>query len=371
MQWKTLTWGVLGAAVISGCVTSTPRELKDARFAYQQASIGPAAQYSPEALVQARAALEEANRAFEIQSDSERTRTLAYVALRKTQLAESLARTAVADQERFQAEQQLADARSLDAARTREELARTRTDLAEAQRLRAEAEQRQAEFEQQQREAAQQREEATRLQTEQQRLAQVEQQERERQAQLDAAQQRANELNNQLEQERQARAQAEQRAAEAQAEARAQAQVASELRNIRQVQVKEESRGLVLTLSGSVLFRSGSSDLLAAARRRLNDVASALNKTENPLLIEGHTDSQGSAELNDELSYLRAEAVRDYLVDQGVDRERIRIDGRGKEAPIASNSTSEGRANNRRVEIIIERGVGGGGGGGAQPAPKK
>src|SRR6218665_306228 len=165
----------------------------------------------------------------------------------------------------------------------------------------------------------------------------------------------------QLEKERQARIQAEQRATEAQAEARAQAQVANELRNIRQVQVKEESRGLVLTLSGSVLFRSGSSDLLAAAKRRLNDVAEALNKTQNPLLIEGHTDSQGSTELNEELSYLRAEAVRDYLVDRGVDSERTRIDGRGKDQPIASNTTAEGRANNRRVEIVIERGVGGGG----------
>src|SRR6218665_417553 len=359
--WKHLSWGVLGAAVISGGAASTPRELLDARFAYQQASTGQAAQYSPEALVQAREALNAANRAFERERDSEVTRTLSYVALRKAQLAESLARTAVAEQERLQAEQQLAVAQSSDAARTRQELDRTRTDLAEAQRLRAEAEQRQAEFQQQQREAAQQQEEATRLQSEQQKLAQVQREEQERQARLDAAQASAEQLNAQLEKERQARIQAEQRATEAQAEARAQAQVANELRNIRQVQVKEESRGLVLTLSGSALFRSGSSDLLAAAKRRLNDVAEALNKTQNPLLIEGHTDSQGSTELNEELSYLRAVAVRDYLVDRGVDSERIRIDGRGKDQPIASNTTAEGRANNRRVEIVIEGGVGGGG----------
>ena len=105
--------------------------------------------------------------------------------------------------------------------------------------------------------------------------AQAERAEQERVAKLTASQKQVEQLNAQLEQERQARLQAEQRATEAQAEAQAQRMVADELRNIRQVTVKEESRGLVLTLSGSVLFRSGSTDLLATARRRLNDVADA------------------------------------------------------------------------------------------------
>jgi outer membrane protein OmpA-like peptidoglycan-associated protein len=353
--WKRLTWGVLGAAVVAGCASTTPRELLDARYAYQRASTGPAAQYSPEALAEARVALDEANRSYERERASERTRTLAYVALRQAQIAESRARALVAEQERRQAEQQLAMAQSSESVRTRQELERARAELAEAQRLRAEAEQRQTQFHQQQ------QQEAQRL-GEQQALEQARREEQERQARLNEAQARMDQLNAQLEQERQARIQAEQRAAQAEAEARAQAQVASELRNIRQVQVKEESRGLVLTLSGSVLFRSGSADLLPAARRRLDEVAEALKKTQSPLLIEGHTDSQGPTELNEELSYERAGAVRDYLVERGVDSARIRTEGRGEEQPVASNRSSEGRANNRRVEIVIERGIGGAGG---------
>jgi outer membrane protein OmpA-like peptidoglycan-associated protein len=354
--WKHLTWGVLGAAALAGCVGSTPRELLDARYAYQRASAGPAAQYTPNALAEARVALEAANRAHELDRDSERTRSLAYVALRKAETAESLARAALAEQERLQAEQQLAAAQSSDAVRTRQELDRARAELAEAQRLRAEAEQRQAQAREQEQLAARQQE-----------LEQARRAEEERTARLAEAQTRAEQLNAQLEQERQARLQAEQRAAQAEADARAQAQVAEDLRNIRQVQVKEEARGLVLTLSGSVLFRSGSSDLVPAARRRLDEVAEALKKTQNPLVIEGHTDSQGATEVNEELSFERAEAVRDYLVDRGVDSERIRTDGMGEAHPVASNKNPEGRANNRRVEIIIERGIGGAGQ--PQPAP--
>ncbi|OJH42553.1 OmpA family protein [Cystobacter ferrugineus] len=352
--WKALTWGVLGTVALSGCAAMTPRELVDARSAYQEASAGPAVQYAPDALGQARDALDEANRVYDREKNTERTRTLAYVALRRAQIAESLARTAVALNERTQAEQQLALARAEDAERTRRELAQSRQELAEAQRLRTEAEQRQAEIQRQQ-------EETARLQAEQEAQARAQREEQERQAKLTETQSRMEQLNAQLEQERQARLQAEQRAAAAEAEARAQREVAEELRNIRQVQVKEETRGLVLTLSGSVLFRSGSADLLATARRRLNEVAEALKKAPNPLVIEGHTDSLGPAELNEELSYLRAEAVRDYLVARGVDPERIRTEGRGKDQPIASNATAEGRANNRRVEIILERGVGGSG----------
>jgi flagellar motor protein MotB len=359
--WKHLTWGVLGAAMVAGCATSTPRELLDARYAYQRASSGPAAQYSPDALAEAREALNDANRSFERERDSERTRTLAYVALRKAQIAESLARALVAEQERQQAEQQLAMAQSSESEHMRQQLDKARSELAEAQRLRAEAEQHEAQLAQQQQQAAQQQQQAAQQQAAQEQAEQARREEEARQAQLNEAQARMDQLNSQLEQERQARLQAEQRAAQAEAEARAQAEVANDLRNIRQLKVTEEPRGLVLTLSGSVLFRSGSADLLPSARRRLNEVAEALKKTQSPLVIEGHTDSQGPAELNEELSYNRAEAVRDYLADRGVDSSRIRTEGRGESEPVASNKSPEGRANNRRVEIVIERGVGGAG----------
>jgi outer membrane protein OmpA-like peptidoglycan-associated protein len=356
--WKLLTWGVLGAAVVAGCASSTPRELLDARYAYQRASTGPAAEHTPNALQDARLALEAANRSYAVEGGSERTRTLAYVALRKAQIAESRTRAELAERERQQAEQLLAAANATGSARLRHDLDRARAELAEAQRLRAEAEQRQSQLLQQQEEAARHEEELAR----QREVDQARQEEEARAARLAEAESRLRQLNAQLEQERQARLEAEQRADQARADAQAQAQLAEQLRNIRQVQVKEEPRGLVLTLSGSVLFRSGSADLLAVARRRLDEVAEALKTAQNPLVIEGHTDSQGPEELNEELSHRRAEVVRDYLVERGVDGERIRITGQGESRPIASNKSAEGRANNRRVEIILERGVGGAGG---------
>jgi outer membrane protein OmpA-like peptidoglycan-associated protein len=351
-SWKRLTWGVLGATAVAGCAGGMPRELLDARYAYQRASTGPAAQYSPAYLAEARAALDEANLSFERSKGSEETRTLAYVALRKAQIAETRAQIALAERERDQAEQQLQASRSSEQQRMRAELDAARAQLNEAQAMREEAERRQAEVSAQQEEQAQQ-----------EALARAQQEEQERAAKLADAEARMNQLNAQLEAERQARSEAELRAAQAEADARAQAEAASALRNIQQVKVKEEARGLVLTLSGSVLFRSGSADLLPAAKRRLDEVARALQKANNPLVIEGHTDSQGPEELNEELSDQRAEVVRDYLIDRGVDGERIRAMGLGESRPVASNGSAEGRANNRRVEIVLERGTATGGGG--------
>jgi outer membrane protein OmpA-like peptidoglycan-associated protein len=71
-------------------------------------------------------------------------------------------------------------------------------------------------------------------------------------------------------------------------------------------------------------------------------------------VIEGHTDSRGSDSHNVDLSQRRAEAVRTYLVSRGYPSERIQAHGIGKGRPTTSNDTSEGRANNRRVEIIVQ-----------------
>jgi outer membrane protein OmpA-like peptidoglycan-associated protein len=120
--------------------------------------------------------------------------------------------------------------------------------------------------------------------------------------------------------------------------------------------VKEEDRGLVVTLSGSVLFRSSESILLPSAQAKLDQVGTALMAVkERNLIVEGHTDSQGSGAYNQDLSQRRAEAVRDYLVQKGYPSDRIQARGRGMDSPIGNNASPEGRANNRRVEIIIER----------------
>jgi outer membrane protein OmpA-like peptidoglycan-associated protein len=144
--------------------------------------------------------------------------------------------------------------------------------------------------------------------------------------------------------EKKARADAEKRAADAMA---ALAKLAA---------VKDEPRGLVITLSGSVLFASNQSTLLPEARTRLDQVSDVLLTTrERNIVVEGHTDSQGTDAHNMTLSQNRADAVRNYIVQRGYGGDLIRANGMGEGQPVASNGNAEGRANNRRVEIIIER----------------
>lgn len=120
--------------------------------------------------------------------------------------------------------------------------------------------------------------------------------------------------------------------------------------------VKQEPRGMVITLSGGVLFASAKSDLLPEAQLKLNDVANALIKEDpiSKIVVEGHTDSQGSAAYNQDLSQRRAQVVRDYLVTRGIASDRITAQGFGPTRSVADNTSTEGRANNRRVEIVVQ-----------------
>lgn len=121
--------------------------------------------------------------------------------------------------------------------------------------------------------------------------------------------------------------------------------------------VKDEPRGMVITLSGSVLFASNQATLLPEARARLDQVAEILLTTrERNLAVEGHTDSQGADGFNMDLSQRRADAVRSYLVQRGYGADLVKAHGLGEGRPVADNGNAEGRANNRRVEIVIERG---------------
>lgn len=118
--------------------------------------------------------------------------------------------------------------------------------------------------------------------------------------------------------------------------------------------VKEEARGKVITISGGVLFATGQSTVLPGAMSQLDKVAEALKtQAEQHFTVEGHTDSQGTDAVNLELSKKRAEAVRDYLIVHGVAKDAISAVGLGPSRPVADNKTVEGRAMNRRVEIII------------------
>lgn len=142
------------------------------------------------------------------------------------------------------------------------------------------------------------------------------------------------------------------------AEVRAQAALAS-LNKL--AQVKEEANETVITLSGSVLFETGKAQLLPIAEDSLGKVATAIKTMgdEKEIVIEGHTDDRGAPDMNKALSQERAESVLAYLAQQGVDKSRMKAEGKGESDPIASNASPEGRANNRRVELHISDGTAG------------
>ena len=120
--------------------------------------------------------------------------------------------------------------------------------------------------------------------------------------------------------------------------------------------VQMEARGLVITLSGAVLFEFGKSDLLPIAESKLREVAKALEEeldNGKVLVVEGHTDSIGSEAANQKLSQERAESVRRFMISEGIDESKIEAVGKGESSPLVPNDTAERRANNRRVEIVV------------------
>jgi outer membrane protein OmpA-like peptidoglycan-associated protein len=242
--------------------------------------MGNAAQLVPAELHKAQTALAEAEKSFQDDPKSFRTKDLAYVADRKAKMAEALAATSTENAKTEKANKDFQATQTEILKNTKEDLVTSEKNAA----LKAE----------------------------------------------------------QLAAEQKARLDAEARAAKAQADL------------VKLAAVKEEERGLVITLSGSVLFASNKSELLPAAQNRLNQVADALMETkERKLTVEGHTDSQGSLSHNQTLSQQRADAVRSYLISRGYAGDLIQAQGIGENRPVADNANAEGRANNRRVEIII------------------
>ena len=147
-------------------------------------------------------------------------------------------------------------------------------------------------------------------------------------------------------------AQAQVGAAQAQA-AQANARAAALEARLKELQAQQTERGLLVTL-GDVLFEFGKAQLLPTAGQRLDQLADFLRQyPDRRLLIEGHTDSVGSEAANLALSDRRAQAVQQALTMRGVDAGRITARGYGKAYPVASNGTPEGRALNRRVEVVI------------------
>lgn len=294
------------SSALSGCGAAVaPEELHTARDAYKKAETSPAPQLAPVQLDEAKQSLTRAEEAFKNGDKDEDVKDLSYVAQKKAEVAISAANR---EKARREGEKAKTDKDSVQTAlldSTTDKLSQTREAL----------------------------------QTEQQRLA-------EEKRRLDEAakmgQQEVDRVKAQLEEEKKARADAEKRAATAMAS----------LTEI--AKVKEEARGVVITLSGSVLFATGKQELLPIAQDKLGEVAKALkDQGFKKLVVEGHTDSRGSASQNEDLSRGRAESVRSYLISRGIPSDKIEAQGFGSRRPVSENETAEGRANNRRVEIVV------------------
>lgn len=121
-----------------------------------------------------------------------------------------------------------------------------------------------------------------------------------------------------------------------------------------EVKIIEEEKSLRVRLQSQVLFETGKWELLPHGKNTLLNVVELLKSyPDNKIVVEGHTDSVGSEEYNMKLSYNRANAVKNFLVENGISEERIELKAYGETKPIASNKTKTGRALNRRVEILI------------------
>jgi len=121
------------------------------------------------------------------------------------------------------------------------------------------------------------------------------------------------------------------------------------------ISVYKDARGTILSMS-DILFESGKADLKPELRENLSAIGAILQSllTDSHVIIEGHTDNVGGAAPNKKLSEQRASAVMQYLIERGIDKKRLKSVGYGLEKPVADNKTEEGRAKNRRVELIIQ-----------------
>ena len=370
---------------------NVPIELFEARNALQIARLAAADKYAADTFSKAQNLL---NQAENYQSRKAGKKPVSMTAREAVQTAEDARIIAIrkAREEALNLERQ--------AAAERETVARTQAELAAKEKERAEEQQRleaerRAQAEQQRAQAEQQQ----RLEAE--RRAQAEQQRAEAEAERTRAladRAAADAARTQAEAERQAaeRAKAEaeqaaQAAAQAKAEAEAaraaalqeqqrlsveadrsrqQAQEADRMRQqaetdrdrIRQqllsqlnmvLETRESARGLIVNMS-DVLFDFGKSTLKPGAREKLAKIAGiVLAHPGLNLEVEGHTDAVGSDAFNQKLSEARADAVREYLVNQGLKSEAVTAKGFGKTQPVATNDTPEGRQRNRRVELVV------------------
>jgi outer membrane protein OmpA-like peptidoglycan-associated protein len=324
---------------IFGIDPHTPRELFEARNALRIARNATAGKYAAATLAKAEQQLVTAEDAYRSKRDKKTVESAARDAVETAEEARVMAVKQKAEEEaqgRIAAEKKAAEERE----------AKARADAeAEAQRRQA-AEQARIEAEQARLQAEQAKAEAERMRQEAQQAAADAARQKE---EADKARQAA------LEQQRLAEAETEkarQAAAKAESEkTQLRAQLLDQLNSI--LQTRDSARGLIVNMS-DVLFDTGSSELKPGAREKLAKISGILLAHPGlTLQIEGHTDSVGSDEFNQQLSERRADTVRDFLAEEGVPVSSITAKGFGKSQPVASNDTAEGRQRNRRVELVV------------------
>lgn len=119
-------------------------------------------------------------------------------------------------------------------------------------------------------------------------------------------------------------------------------------------QVQRVGEGIAVTFASGILFPTNSTQILSAGQNNLAQLASSLQRyPETTVLIVGHTDARGTDQYNMGLSQNRAISAANFLISRGIDRSRIRTEGRGESEPVASNETDAGMQQNRRVEVAI------------------
>ena len=290
-RYSALGAALLTAGLLSACASRAPLpSLEQARSTVERTSADPAVgRYAQLELKEARDALARADQAWTKDYDQTETNHLAYVAERRAEIASNTAR-----------------ARDLEA--------QVQQTGSETDRLRLQARTTEAEL------ATQRAQDATRN--------------------AELAQQQAMSAEQRAQQQQQAAAAAQDRVRALEAQ-------------LRDLEAQQTERGLLVTL-GDVLFAFDKAELSAQAAPRMDKLASFLKQfPDRKVLIEGFTDSVGNDGYNLSLSERRAQAAGDALVQRGIDRARISSRGYGKGHPVADNGSAEGRAMNRRVEIVI------------------
>ena len=324
MKMKATVIAIIAASLLAACTTAPKKDLALEQVRAQLDELkanDELAGYAPLALGEAERALRTAetwtgNNTYRIH--------LIYMADRRIQIARVVAQRAQLEDEYIRLNEERNDLL-------------VRASQLEAERARFEAEQARLISEAQAEDARRAREEA-----EAAAVREAESQRSAQQAQEEAAQ---------------ARALAASSVTEAEL-ARREAQLATEAadtlrRQLENLQLRQTESGVVVTL-GDVLFESGQTELRDDALESLVEVVDLLQSEPDKFIrIEGHTDSTGNSDTNLRISQQRADAVLEALVQLGVDPARITAIGMGQDFPIATNESDEGRAQNRRVDVIL------------------